>query len=129
MVKRKVAAGKKPAYMIWLADIMYIDCCYTYLRYTKKEATSEQTVVAADHTHEGHDSTPAKHEDSHPVRRPHLLQDDIARHFEERVRDEKNRNSCVILECIGRHFQIRRHARNLCITDLMKSANCLSSGD
>jgi hypothetical protein len=97
--------------------MMCVFQCCAYLCHTQEETPSKQPAITTNYTHERHDSAPTEHEDSHPVRRPHLFEDDIAGHFEKCIWNEEYRHCCVVLQCIGWHVQVFRHARNLRISD------------
>jgi hypothetical protein len=57
--------------------MMCVFQCCAYLCHTQEETPSKQPAITTNYTHERHDSAPTEHEDSHPVRRPHLFEDDL----------------------------------------------------
>jgi hypothetical protein len=87
----------------------------TYFRYTKKKSSGEKTTVARRKTHQCHDQTPGEHQNRHPMTWTHHLEDDVAGYFEERIRNEEQGNSSVVLDTV--HLEVIRHTSNLRVTD------------
>jgi hypothetical protein len=76
----------------------------TDLGNTQAESSGIESLFVLNNAHQSHDQTPGKHQDGDPYRGTHHFEDDIARHFQQRVRDEEHGQSNVVFQ--PHEFQI-----------------------
>jgi hypothetical protein len=76
---------------------------------------SSCTLLQSRLYHSRHDQAPAEQENGNPDRRAHHLENNVARHFEKRIRDEEQRDDRIVLQ--PDQFEVVCEASNFGISD------------